>query len=85
VTAHTNAAVDNLLSGLRDHGLKAARFGNSEVVRKDLQKYTLQELMEAHPLYAEWEEREKELKAVLNDMKAKEDGSVTDSDASMGK
>lgn len=51
VTAHTNAAVDNLLSGLREYGIKAARLGREEVVREDLRGYTTARLMESHPLF----------------------------------
>ena len=55
VTAHTNVAVDNLLAGLRQHGLKAMRIGAAERVRPDLQDYTVEELASKHPLAADIE------------------------------
>jgi regulator of nonsense transcripts 1 len=54
VTAHTNAAVDNLLAGLTRHGLQATRAGNTERVRPELAKYHMDEQMEGHPLYPEY-------------------------------
>ena len=51
VTAHTNVAVDNLLSGLRDHGVKALRLGPVERVRADLQEHTFEEVVQSHPLF----------------------------------
>jgi hypothetical protein len=47
VAAHTNAAVDNLLAGLRGHGVKATRLGAADRVREDLQSFTFETVMEA--------------------------------------
>ncbi|ORY32931.1 P-loop containing nucleoside triphosphate hydrolase protein [Naematelia encephala] len=51
VCAHTNVAVDNLLSGLRQNGIKAVRIGQTERVRRDLYKYSLESLLTEHPLW----------------------------------
>lgn len=51
VTAHTNVAVDNLLAGLRTHGLKAVRSGSLDKVPEQLQEYTLDSQAEKHPLF----------------------------------
>jgi hypothetical protein len=48
-------AVDNLLEGLRSHGVKALRFGSAERVKEELQQYTLDRLLEEHPLMKEIE------------------------------
>ena len=51
VCAHTNVAVDNLLAGLRGHGIKAIRTGSSDRVRDDLKEYTFDHLVERHPMF----------------------------------
>ena len=51
VCAHTNVAVDNLLSGLRGHGIKAIRTGSSDRVRDDLKDYTFDHLVMGHPMF----------------------------------
>ncbi|RXK38247.1 hypothetical protein M231_04419 [Tremella mesenterica] len=64
VCAHTNVAVDNLLDGLQNHGLKAIRVGTEERIREDLQKFALSEMEKEHPLYdqvVELERKKKEL------------------------
>lgn len=53
--------MDNLLAGLRQHGLKAMRIGAAERVRPDLQDYTIEELASKHPLAADIEAAEGQL------------------------
>lgn len=53
VCAHTNVAVDNLLAGLRQHGIRALRSGSYDSVREDLQEYTFDHMVEKHPLFSE--------------------------------
>ena len=52
VTAHTNAAVDNLVDGLDRAGLKVLRMGAQERVRADLAHLSMERKMEDHPLFA---------------------------------
>ncbi|CAK9780747.1 unnamed protein product [Cutaneotrichosporon oleaginosum] len=51
VCAHTNVAVDNVLAGLREHGLKVVRFGTASRVPESLQDVTFEALLEKHPLW----------------------------------
>jgi hypothetical protein len=51
VCAHTNVAVDNLVDGLRNHGVNVLRFGNAARVPLDLQDQTFEAKLEAHPLW----------------------------------
>ncbi|WVQ79928.1 hypothetical protein IAT38_002029 [Cryptococcus sp. DSM 104549] len=51
VCAHTNVAVDNLVSGLTRHGVKALRIGQPLRVREDLREWTLEQRAKQHPLY----------------------------------
>lgn len=62
VCAHTNVAVDNVLAGLRGHGLKVLRYGNASRVPDALQDVTFEALVEKHPLwgYLEHLRRERE-------------------------
>jgi hypothetical protein len=53
VTAHTNAAVDNLAAGLHAHGLKVVRIGAQERIRADNAALSLEAQMEKHPMYAD--------------------------------
>lgn len=55
VCAHTNVAVDNLLEGLNDHGVKAVRLGATERVRPSLMDLNLDLKLAEHPLYDEVE------------------------------
>lgn len=55
VTAHTNVAVDNLLAGFVEHGLKAVRVGPTERVKSDLQSHTLDAQITKHPMYPDME------------------------------
>lgn len=72
VAAHTNAAVDNLLAGLRGHGVKATRLGAADRVREDLQTFTFETAMEEHPLFAEVEELQSKVKELYAKAKATE-------------
>ena len=65
VCAHTNVAVDNLLEGLRAHGVKAIRVGPSQRVRPSLQQYTFDAALEEHPLFQEVEELKRELEGLF--------------------
>lgn len=53
VCAHTNVAVDNVLEGLRNHGLKPLRYGNIERVPESLHDRAFDTLLQEHPLYPE--------------------------------
>jgi hypothetical protein len=54
---------------LRDHGVKAARVGKEEVVRKDLEEWTVQRLREAHPFWARYEDMERQMGMIQAQMK----------------
>ena len=60
VAAQTNNAVDNLLSGLREHGVKALRLGADERIREDLEEHSLWNAYETHPMYQELEDLREE-------------------------
>ncbi|WVQ99470.1 hypothetical protein IAU59_006605 [Kwoniella sp. CBS 9459] len=60
VTAHTNVAVDNLLVGLRAHGIKALRFGAINRVSEESSEYTLDRMMGQHPSWWDLEGAKKE-------------------------
>jgi hypothetical protein len=68
VTAHTNVAVDHLLDGLREHGLKAVRFGSSQRVPDELQHLTFEERLEEHPLWLEMESIKGRREMLQNEM-----------------
>lgn len=51
VCAHTNVAVDNVLAGLRAHGVKAVRFGSEQSMREDLEDHSFSTACSRHPLY----------------------------------
>ncbi|KAK4688511.1 carbonic anhydrase, partial [Tremellales sp. Uapishka_1] len=61
VCAHTNVAVDNVLSGLRDHGVRGIRFGATERVREDLLDDTYEAELMRHPLYKGVEKLQKQV------------------------
>jgi hypothetical protein len=64
VTAHTNVAVDNLLAGLRAHGVKATRVGNVERIRADLREHAFDIIAEGHPLAPEVDALQEDLAAL---------------------
>ena len=64
VTAHTNAAVDNLAAGLTEHGVKVVRIGAQNRIRPDVISRSLESLMEHHPMYADVEKHQEELKSL---------------------
>ncbi|WWC61936.1 uncharacterized protein I303_104522 [Kwoniella dejecticola CBS 10117] len=70
VTAHTNVAVDNLLSGLRAHDVKAVRFGAINRIPEEYGDWTLDRLIGKHPRWWYLEEARKE-KEVLAERKLK--------------
>ncbi|WRT66587.1 uncharacterized protein IL334_003546 [Kwoniella shivajii] len=77
VTAHTNVAVDNLLSGLRAHGLKALRFGAINRIPEEFGDWTLDRMIGQHPRWWDLEQARKE-KDLLTEKKFKGDWSAED-------
>ena len=45
--------MDNLVAGLREHGVKSLRYGPMERVRPDLLEWQFDNLAREHPLHAE--------------------------------
>jgi hypothetical protein len=75
--AESNVAVDNLLEGLINIGVKAVRFGKPVKVRESLREVTLDALSAKHPKQDEIafiQEEMDGIKAKLNDLKGKERG-----------
>ena len=75
--AESNVAVDNLLEGLIDIGVKAVRIGKPVKVRETLRNSTLDALAEQHPLQEEIEyikQQNDELRKNLSSLKGKEKG-----------
>ena len=75
--AESNVAVDNLLEGLLDIGVKAVRLGRPVKVRENLRDATLDAISSRHPKQDEIEFIREEMdgiKAKLNDLKGKERG-----------
>jgi len=68
VCAHTNVAVDNLVDGLRAHGVNAVRFGNVARVPADLQDMTVEAKLAEHPQFARLERLKDEKKRLLDDI-----------------
>ena len=62
-TADSNVAVDNLLGGLLDRGIKAVRIGQPVKVREELRNSTLAAKMDEHPLADE-------IKAIISENKS---------------
>ena len=76
-TAESNVAVDNLLEGLLDAGVKALRIGRPVKVRETLRMATLDAVLERHPLQEELamaRDEEREMKQALSSLKGKEKG-----------
>ena len=63
VTADSNVAVDNLLGGLLDNGIKAVRIGQPVKVREELRDSTLAAKMDEHPL-------SEDIKAIISENKS---------------
>lgn len=76
-TAESNVAVDNLLEGLLDLGVKALRIGRPVKVREHLRSATLDALLENHPMQEELaflQDEQRELRKSLPSLKGKEKG-----------
>jgi hypothetical protein len=76
-TAESNVAVDNLLEGLLDLGVKALRIGRPVKVREHLRSATLDALLENHPMQEELaflQDELRELRRSLPSLKGKEKG-----------
>ena len=75
--AESNVAVDNLLEGLLELGVKAIRFGRPVKVRESLREATLDAQVSSHPKQDEIQfirEENEALRAKLKDLKGKEKG-----------
>lgn len=76
-TAESNVAVDNLLEGLLDLGVKALRIGRPVKVRENLRSATLDAVLEHHPMQEELaflRDEQRELRKALPSLKGKEKG-----------
>ncbi len=76
-SAESNVAVDNLLEGLLELGVKAVRIGRPVKVREALRDATLDAQLEYHPLQEELEyirDENNELRRGLSKLKGKEKG-----------
>lgn len=76
-TAESNVAVDNLLEGLLDLGVKALRIGRPVKVREGLREATLDALLEHHPLQEELaflQDEQRQLRKALPSLRGKEKG-----------
>ena len=76
-SAESNVAVDNLLEGLLDLGVKAVRIGRPVKVRENLRDATLDALLENHPLQEELNfirDENDELRKGLSKLRGKEKG-----------
>ena len=75
--AESNVAVDNLLEGLLDLGVKAIRFGRPVKVREALREATLDAQVSRHPKQDEIafiREENEAMRSKLHDLKGKEKG-----------
>jgi len=75
--AESNVAVDNLLEGLLDLGVKAVRFGRPVKVREHLREATLDAKVSSHPKQDEVafiREENEAMRAKLHDLKGKDKG-----------
>ena len=73
-TAESNVAVDNLLEGLLDLGVKALRIGRPVKVRESLRSATLDAMLENHPMQEELaflQDEQRELRKALPSLEAK--------------
>ena len=76
-TAESNVAVDNLLEGLLDLGVKALRIGRPVKVRETLRSATLDAVLENHPMQEELaflQDEQRELRKALPSLRGKEKG-----------
>lgn len=76
-TAESNVAVDNLLEGLLDLGVKALRIGRPVKVRENLRSATLDAVLEHHPMQEELaflRDEQRELRKALPSLRGKEKG-----------
>ena len=76
-TAESNVAVDNLLEGLLELGVKAVRIGRPVKVREHLRQATLDAQIEHHPMQEELRfirEQNDELRRSLKGLKGKDKG-----------
>lgn len=76
-TAESNVAVDNLLEGLLDLGVKALRIGRPVKVREALREATLDAILEDHPKQEELaylQDELQELKKSLPSLRGREKG-----------
>jgi len=76
-TAESNVAVDNLLEGLLELGVKALRIGRPVKVREALREATLDAVLEHHPMQEELaflQDEQRELRKALPSLKGKEKG-----------
>jgi superfamily I DNA and/or RNA helicase len=76
-TAESNVAVDNLLEGLLDMGVKALRIGRPVKVREALRDATLDALVEQHPMQEELaflQDEQRQLRKALPSLRGKEKG-----------
>ena len=76
-TAESNVAVDNLLEGLLDLGVKALRIGRPVKVREHLRSATLDAMLENHPMQEELaflQDEQRELRKALPSLRGKEKG-----------
>ena len=76
-TAESNVAVDNLLEGLLDLGVKALRIGRPVKVREALRDATLDALVEQHPMQEELaflQDEQRQLRKALPSLRGKEKG-----------
>lgn len=78
VSAQTNVAVDQLLSGLVGVGLNAVRVGQPVKVPPELRERTLESQMQSHPDYEEMEQLKEEMYYISQNM-----GSFTGRDKGM--
>lgn len=76
-TAESNVAVDNLLEGLLELGVKALRIGRPVKVREALREATLDAVLEHHPMQEELaflQDEQRELRKALPSLRGKEKG-----------
>ena len=76
-TAESNVAVDNLLEGLLDLGVKALRIGRPVKVRESLRSATLDAVLEHHPKQEELaflQDELRQFRKTLPSLKGREKG-----------